>query len=437
MAAKKKAAEDEVRPEKGIREKKEKGEKPPPYADRIGAMMVDIQKKMRGRASLMRASEYALPWQTRRLQTGLLSLDLALKGGWAAGGINQLIGRRSAGKTELMWMTVRQLQYYLGEKMRVLLAMTELQADRGQGRLVGVKISMGDEEIKKMNSARIAYGWPAFSKEEIAEMKTEVGTIQELHALAVEDFYDVILRAVEEDMYHLIVIDSIGNALSAAEQENESIHDKVYGGIAGPNTTFLKKLTNMLTMRNEYGEVRKTCILGINQVRDNIKDPNKDYKAPGGNSLEHAKLVDLYVQSGKQLGDYVKMYTPDGTKDVWTAWGKEVNWKIEKGKAGLHEGERGIYVHSFTTNNVDYYGDTLVAGVRNGVITAEGSWLSIPDPNDPSKSLMKIQGRDKFIEALAADAQAKAASGDLSFMEFIRDQCFRKHNINIEYDNWE
>jgi RecA/RadA recombinase len=96
----------------------------------------------------------------------------------------------------------------------------------------------------------------------------------------------VILRAVEQNTYHLIIIDSIGNALANAEQENESVHDKTYGGTSAPNTTFLKKLTNMLTMETDWGDVRDPCIIGINQVRDNIKDPNAPYKAPGGNALK-------------------------------------------------------------------------------------------------------------------------------------------------------
>jgi RecA/RadA recombinase len=431
MAKQKKPAPEEVLTKKS---KKSDDEAAPPRSARIDAMIADIQKKMRGRAVLMPASEYSLPYLTKRLPTGLLTLDLELKGGWASGGVNQIIGRKNAGKTALMWMTIRQLQYFLGKKMKVLMAMTEIPADRGQGRMLGARVSMGAETIKEMSKARVENGWPPFSKEEIADLMDEVGTIHELHAMAVEDFYDIILRSVEENMYHLIVIDSIGNALSAAEQENESVHDKVYGGIAAPNTTFLKKLTNLLTMKTQYGEVRDTCVIGINQVRDDVKNPNKQYKAPGGNSLEHAKLVDVYVESGKFLGEEIPVYGPEGTKKKWTAHGKEVNWRIEKGKAGLHEGARGTYVYDFRINNVDYYTDTLIAGVTNGVIEASGAWLGIPDPNNAGKYLMRANGQPKFIEYLALDAQQKATTEEMSFMDYIRDQCFRKNNINISYD---
>ncbi len=408
----------------------------PSHAERMGALMADVKSKFRGRAVLKLASQYQLPYYTKRLPSGLLSLDVELKGGWPAGGISHIIGRKNAGKTALACMTIRQLQYMLGEDMRVLLAMTELPFDRGQARNLGVKISMGDADIDSANKARIANGWPPYTPEEIADLKTEIGTIHELHAMAAEDFYDVILRAIDENMYHLIVIDSIGNALAAAEQENKSVHDKTYGGTSGPNTTFLKKMTNFLTMQTEWGELRDTAILGINQVRDNIKDPNKDYKAPGGNALEHAKLVDVFVQSGKLLGEDEDVYTPEGWKKLWRAHAKEVHWRIEKGKAGLHEGAKGIYVYDFRTNDVDYYNDTLVTGVMNEVIRVEGGWVSIPDPNKEGESLMKINGRDNFILALAKDAQEKAGTDQLSYMNYIRDQCYRKNNINISYD-WD
>ncbi len=292
-----------------------------------------------------------------------------------------------------------------------------------------------------MSEARKEHKWPDFTPSEIADMKEEVGTIHELHAMAAEDFYDVILKAVDENSYHLIVIDSIGNILAAAEQENESIHDKTYGGSSGPNTVFLKKLTNMLTMPNEWGEVRDTCILGINQVRDSIGDPNKAYKAPGGNALEHAKLVDFYVESGSQIGEQIGVYTvtPEGPKTVKKSipTGKQVNWKIEKGKAGIHEGGRGAYVYDFRINNVDFYTDTLIAGVQHGAILAEGAWLGIPHPTEKGKFLMRANGKDKFIEALVADASAKAIAGDVnSAMNYIRDVVFKKNDINISYD-WD
>lgn len=406
--------------------------------ERAAALMADVNSKMRGKAVLKSASDYELPFLYKRIPTGLLTLDLELRGGFPAGGLSQIIGRRNAGKTMLAWQCIKQLQHFIGEDMMVLLAMTEIQADRSQARKVGVKIGLGLKEIAAMNEARKDQGLPPMTKKEIDEVNPpQVGKIHELHAMSAEDFYDVILRAVEENTYHLIVIDSIGNALANAEQENDSVKDKTYGGTSAPNTTFLKKMTNLLTMDTDWGGIRDTCILGINQVRDNIKDPNAPYKSPGGNALEHAKLVDIYIESGTMLGNEQSVYTPAGWKQQFIPYGKEVNWKIVKGKAGMHEGGKGKFVFSFDTSNLDFYTDTLIAGITHGVIEQAGAWLGIPDPEEPGKYLIRGQGKDAFVKMLYEDNVAKTAAGELSAMEYIRLECFRKLKIDIKYDHWE
>lgn len=436
MAAKKKGAAPPPA-SKSFAAKKEES-KTPSRDERAAALMEDINKKTRGRAVIMAASDYVLPYLTKRLPTGLLTLDIALRGGFPAGGISQIIGRKNAGKSWISWQVIRQLQHMLGDKLKVLLAMTEIPADRSQARLAGVRISMGKQYIEETNKARVQNGLQPLTKDEVDDLLDETGTFHELHALAAEDFFDAVLRAVEDNIYHLVVIDSIGNILSAAAQENESVHDKTYGGIAGPNTTFLQKLTNLLTMRDAWGNVRDTTILGINQVRDNIKDPNKAYKAPGGNALEHAKLVDLYVESGQMLGQEEKVLkmTNEGLKTVqqFKPFGKQVNWRIEKGKAGMHEGDRGTYVYDFGIGTADFYTDTIIAGLTYGVIEGSG-WYSIPHPTEAGKTLVRVQGRDNLIKVLADDAKAKAETGDTAtLMNYIRDQCFKKVGININYD---
>ena len=148
--------------------------------------------------------------------------------------------------------------------------------------------------------------------------------------MAVEDFYDVIPEALASNIYHLIVIDSIGNALSNAETENELFTTR-RTEVLRPNTTFLKKMTNLLTMRTEWGEVRDTALIGINQVRDNIKDPN----APQVSRRKRTgtrKLVDLYVESGK-ASRRVPVYTPEGWKQRFVMTGKGSELEDREGES--------------------------------------------------------------------------------------------------------
>jgi RecA/RadA recombinase len=415
-------------------------------ADRAAALMEHVNKKMSGRAELVRASELSLPYITKRWPTGLLSLDLELRGGWPSAGVSQIVGPKNAGKDYLVWQTLRQGQHMLGNRFYALLAQTEMRADRTQGRAVGCQVAMSEEDIVSMERARVNNGWPEYTEEEKASLRYEVGHIHEAHGYAAEDLYDIILRAIENRVYHVIVINSFGSIMSGAEAEAETLREKTYSGSAGVNTQFLHKLTALLTMKTPEGETRDTCVIGINQIRDDIKNPNAPYKSSGGRALEHAKFVDLFVTSGKFMEREIRSPSSAGAKDMKDRWGKEVNWRIEKGKAGIHEGAVGNYLYRFhqprssgtdpiiPINSADFYMDTLVAGQKLGIVQLSGTWASVID--EQGNELAKAQGTQNLAVKLYEDAVAKVSTNEMSLMNIIRQLCFRKADINIDY-NWE
>jgi RecA/RadA recombinase len=163
MAAKKKAEE-----EKSVKNQKDGA--PLSRAERAAALMDEVNKKMKGRAILKAASDYVLPWSVKRVPTGLLTLDIELRGGFPCGGISQIVGRRNAGKTLLAWQCVRQLQHFIGNKLMVLLAMTEIPADRSQARKVGVQIHLGDDELYALNEGRMLRGEKPLTRKEADEL---------------------------------------------------------------------------------------------------------------------------------------------------------------------------------------------------------------------------------------------------------------------------
>lgn len=468
----------------------------PSRQDRAQALMEFVNKKMAGRAQLKIASDYELPFATKRYPTGLLSLDIELRGGFPAGGVSQIFGPKNAGKTYLVWQVIRQQQFYKGDDFMCLLAQTEMRADRTQARLAGVQISLGNKDIDDLDKARQANNVLPYTKEERAEYRKtrkealavqeawggkkeyaawmalsekekndqlnaeldlidqqrmvnnvppftpeerealtqEVGTIHEVHGESAEVLFDIVLKAVEQNIYHVIVIDSFGSIMSAAEAESDTLENKHFGGAAKPITEFLRKLTALLTMDGPDGKPRDVCILGINQVRDAIGQPNVEYRSTGGRALEHAKFVDLFVESGKKLGIEKPVYTSDGTKKRFVQTGKEVNWRIMKGKAGIHEGASGSYQFDFSTTTGNFYLDTVVAGVRHNVLSQEGAWIGIPNPNDPSKFLLRRQGKEGFIQALLEDANEKAAQGRSdTLLNYIRTKTFQSQGIYINY----
>ena len=416
---------------------KKKGDNSPSRADRAASFLESFNKKMKGRAQLKLASAYTLPFMTKRLPTGLLTLDLELRGGFPAGGLSQIIGAKNSGKSWIVWQMIRQLQSMLGDEMRVLMAMTEMRADKTQGRRAGVAVALEPSDIDSLEKARGRNGLPKFTKEEREELRREIGEIHELHGESGEDLYDGIIQAVENNVYHLIVIDSFGSIMSAAEAESESLSEKQYGGAAAINTKFLRKLCALLTMDDSYGNARDVCVIGINQIRDAIGDPHKEYKATGGRALEHAKFVDLLVTSGRPIGYEDSVMAAGGSKNRFFQTGKEVNWKIEKGKAGIHEGGRGSFVYDFRIDSADFYLDTLIAGVTLGIIEQAGAWLGLPNPEKPGEFILRTQGKEAFIKALSDDAVAKSKEGDgNTLMNYIRSQAFKKADVHISY-SWD
>ena len=409
---------------------KSKEEDLPSREDMAAILMEEVNNKLKGRAELVKASDLSMPFITKRFPTGFLTLDLALRGGFPCGGVSQIVGPENSGKSYLYWQIIRQLQSIFKERMMVLLAMTEMRADRTQGRSTGVAVAYSDEDIESMNKARVDNGYPEFTEGEVASMKHEIGTIHEAHGLAGEDLYDVILKAVNHNVYHLIVIDSFGSIMSGAEAENKSLKDKTFGGAAGVNTQFLRKLGSLLLMKDKNGRTRETCIIGINQIRDDLKKAGGGGKPTGGHMLEHAKFVDLSLFPGATLGDHVDLMGPSGVKQRFVAWGKEINWQIEKGKAGIRDGERGVFEYVYAINGIDFYKDTIVAGLKLGIIKMSGAWLNI----DIGGQTYQLQGRDKLVKFLQDDVAAKAHNSEDAIINQIRAKAFHMCDINIDYD---
>lgn len=399
-------------------------------------LMNDVNKSFKGKAVIHHGDEVNQTSLTKRLSTGLLTLDVALAGGFPAAAVSQIAGPKNSGKSWMYWQVIRQLQRHLGDKASVLLAMTEMKADKSQGRKAGVAVAYSETDISLMNAARQYSGMPPLSPETIQDMRKQIGTIDELYSESAESMFDCILRAVEVNAYHLIVIDSIGSLISGAEAEADSLLQKTYGGAASVISQFLRKLCLLLNTKTEDGKERDTCILCINQVRDAIGDPHKEFRSPGGKALDHAKFVDLFVNSGAKRGDEgVPVNTVDGVKKQWVQTGKEINWKIEKGKVGIHEGAKGSYIYLFDENTADFEMDYMVAGLRYNVIQAAGAWLSLMD--EQGNVILKACGKDAFAEALSEDHYEKYKNGNPdTLMEYIRKRVYKAADINIRYD-WD
>lgn len=349
-----------------------------PILDRkteIALLTSSINAAFKGRALVRSGADITNVFILRR-PTTISTLDLALGGGIPAGGLTQIIGRFSSGKSYLANKVMAEVQNNYGDEAALSVNMTEMRYDKFFAKWkCGVRIAMSDAEIATLQQINHQNGHPPFSDQQVAWLKDQAGTFVESVAAVAEQLLEVAVQQVESNLFQVVLIDSFGALLTAAEAEHEDgLEGKHRGGAAMVVTQFMHRLHAALNMPDKYGRPNTTTVIGINQYRDNVTAGpyGNPMKVAGGHALGHGKLVDIHVEQGKKhtikVGNEFKII------------GKEINWEIMKGKAGCHDGPKGTYNFYFGEQGygfgVDVYTDLLVAGLTTSVIDQAGAWYS-------------------------------------------------------------
>lgn len=362
--------------------------------EKINLLRGSIKEKFKGRALLTTGSEFEAPYMCVRLPTRLVGLDLALGGGFPAGGVSELIGPESSAKTTLMNRIFAIQQDIHGADSALAVAMTEHRYDKLHARNnCGVRVSMAKAEIAAAEETLRR----KFTAEEIKTMRSQVGEFDEITADTIEKLYESVLEVVGSDLFQVVGIDSWGNFLTN-DMNDGDMEDRTYGGAAGVNTLFCNKLAPLFTMPNDEGGMNYTAIIGVNHYRAKIAGANAKASAmtnmniQGGHALKHLKLVSLYLES----------------KPTWAKVGgrnrkvgRTVSWEVIKGKAGCSDGGKGEF-NIVYGRGLDVEEANIMTGVEWGVVKQKGSWLSIFDPSD-GKELLKGQGSGNLADSLRED----------------------------------
>lgn len=322
--------------------------------DIIAKIIGDVKKKY-GTGSISFADDYDGSNLFRR-PTGILSLDIALKGGWPAGKLIEVLGPEGAGKTTLLAETCKQIQLIYGEDACIGLAMIE-PWDKAYWKNLGVRVAFSDGEIKQAEEAR----GTKFTVDEIAYLKDQVGIIVHEKASTAEDMLGIGWELTKTGHFQLMGYDSIG-ALQKKEQQENNVGDKVYAGASGAITDFVNKT---LQVNNQ------TTTFLINQLRQNLnkKTPyDKEFIIPGGQALKYVKAVSVLLKKGEKIKRKIN--------DKEVVIGRYTNWLIEKGKCGIGEGAAGSYA-SYKEDygypmGIDKEDDIASTGLFFDVITKEG-----------------------------------------------------------------
>ena len=361
-----------------------------------------------------------------RRSSGLVTLDIACNGGLPAGGLCQIDGADSVGKNLLLYHYFARCQKTYGDACNIMMVSFEPVYDKMFARRVGVKVALSGYEIGIEDRKRKDKNLPALTKKEKDVLATDqIGRFHLVRGSIAERMLQVVADATATNIYQIMGIDSWDAMLPQAGSSKDLEDNAKVADASGVQTRWMSKVFGALTPQKicpacykhplefktmgpaKYVYICKPCgwkgkhpymwenettLIGIRQVRANMNKMGmhaRDTKVGGSHALRHGKLIDIELRKG------------EGIVDGKTKIGKEVNWEITKGKAGTHEGLKGMFRYFYEPPKIDIAGDLLSYALPAGIIERSGGY--------------RFQGvslgtkQEQLAAALDADGKLKAA----------------------------
>lgn len=235
----------------------------------IEELAIDINKKL-GEDLLIVGSKARL--DIPRITTGILGYDLATGGGWASNQWNEIVGDESSGKTAIAYLAIAANQA----------ADPEFTA-----------LWVAAEEYVPSYASNLGVDLDRLWVVETNEMETALETV---------------LKAVENRLVDMVVIDSIPALVTITEVEKKMDEASVATG-AQVLSRFFKKSAK--AQRRSLTEEDRSCtMLAINQWRDKIGVMYGDPRTtPGGKAKNYYFFVrmelrrDDWLSTGSKIED--------------------------------------------------------------------------------------------------------------------------------------
>lgn len=332
----------------------------------LDLLMESINAKL-GHRAVERADEANCSYLLRR-PTGITSLDIALAGGPPAAATTVITGPDGVGKDVLLGTWAANLQRIYGDDFCMFGYHTEFLMDKVFMKDVcGLQVGMSPDELEELDLALEQAGEDPLTEEQRAHYAHQVGRIYLSAGCTAEEGFDSTLDFVMANQCQLVYVNSIGFLQTEAKEATESLAEfPQQRNEAMLLTKFMPKLA-MLLNRVEHGR-NETSLVLINQVRSKdapprtmpgrvVQEKDKYRSAVGAWALKHGKAIEIQLDKGSDIYD-------EKTK---TYLGRDINWKLTKGKLGTHDGLRGSY--KFLHNQgIDLIDDLISASIEHGLI---------------------------------------------------------------------
>lgn len=356
-------------------------------------------KKEYGEGCVGRSEDMFSSYMLRR-PTGLISLDLAMAGGWPAAAPSVLVGPDGVGKDYLLWRTAAESQRIFGEDFCMACYFTEFKPDKKYMKdYCGFQIAMSEDEITELNEAKLRITGAELTNVEIDHYRHQIGTFIPIVGISADHGFDQIFKFLDANICQIIAVNSIGSLQTEAKEKVESFEDFAQQrNEASLLSKVMPKFSMYMNSKGSSGRPNETSLILVNQVRsqDAAKrqmpgrpQQDKDTYKTASNSwaLKHNKAIELFMHNGPKIYD-LSVKPP-------MALGRLKHWEITKGKLGTHEGLRGEFEYLFGYG-ADILGDLVNTALRSGVLELDGTWIKY----DFEGYKLKTQGAANVLEVL-------------------------------------
>lgn len=358
----------------------------------ISQKVANINKTFK-KTVIATADKVANPFFVRR-PTGIMDLDVDLAGGFPPG-VSMISGADGVGKSHLLYRTMAMHQRIYGESAAIALAAVESPIDHFFMRKLGVIIAVPDSAIEERNDWRKHHGLPPFTKEEIKELKRQVGTFLDITGADMEDTLMVVQELLEDDKFRhpdnqfgIIAVDSLNAMIPKAWAQVDLDDEQRRGAHAIAIQRFFAQTYPTWTSLDKPPLF--TSLLFTQQVRAN---PAKAKGGPlaaflpdaapamGSYAARHGKLIDINLYTGGKMKEKLSDEERKGRTAKAEMTQKVLGWEITKGKAGTHEGITGEVVFDFEAEDyIDLQRTVIVAGMKQGIFQEQAGKFTFVNP---------------------------------------------------------
>jgi RecA/RadA recombinase len=385
------------------------------------------------------ADKVANPFFLRH-PTGIMDLDIDLAGGFPPG-VSMVSGPDGVGKSHLVYRTMAMHQRIYGERAAIALAAVESPIDHFFLRKLGLVIAVPDEAIEERNAWRKQHGLAQYTKDEVKELKRQIGTFLDITGADMEDTLMTVQSLLEEDKFRhpdnqfgIIAVDSLNAMIPKAWAAVELDDEQRRGAHAIAIQRFFAQTYPIWTSLDRPPLF--TSLLFTQQVRANAAKGSApkhiaqylpdSAPAMGSYAARHGKLVDILLYTGGKLKEKLSDEERKGRTAKSETTQKVLGWEITKGKAGTHEGITGEVVFDFDQEDyIDLQRTILVSGMRHGVFQEKEGKFTFVNPDTGIDS--------EIIKNVPVDVLLKKLKEEPEFEIEIRRSVLQAAGVQCRY----